>query len=96
MRPGTMPCGHSRKKLAVFVPGHFLATGVQEGVAAGAYSNVACISVKGAQWWWQLMQHDLAQALDVQKRILQFFDECIVPYRSWILEPARSINSWQP
>lgn len=67
--------------LSVFVPGHFLATGVQEGVASGAYSNVACISPKGAQWWWQLMQTDLAQALDVQRRILQFFDVCIVPYK---------------
>lgn len=68
--------------LSVFVPGHFLATGVQEGVAAGAYSNVACISPKGAQWWWRLMQHDLARALDVQQRIGQFFDACIVPYKN--------------
>ncbi|AXY72622.1 dihydrodipicolinate synthase family protein [Paraflavitalea soli] len=68
--------------LSVFVPGHFLATGVQEGVAAGAYSNVACISPQGAQWWWRLMHADLAKALDVQKRILQFFDTCIVPYKN--------------
>lgn len=68
--------------LSVFVPGHFLATGVQEGVGAGAYSNVACISPKGAQWWWQLMQTDLTTALDVQQRILQFFDMCIVPYKN--------------
>jgi dihydrodipicolinate synthase/N-acetylneuraminate lyase len=33
--------------ISVFVPGHFLATGVQEGVASGAYSNVACISPRG-------------------------------------------------
>lgn len=68
--------------LSVFVPGHFLATGVQEGVAAGAYSNVACISPQGAQWWWRLMQTDLAKALDIQQRILQFFDTCIVPYKN--------------
>ncbi len=68
--------------LSVFVPGHFLATGVQAGVAAGAYSNVACISPQGAQWWWRLMQSDLASALDVQQRILQFFDTCIVPYKN--------------
>ena len=68
--------------LSVFVPGHFLATGVQEGVGAGAYSNVACISPKGAQGWWQLMQTDLTQALDIQQRILQFFDACIVPYKN--------------
>lgn len=68
--------------LSVFVPGHFLATGVQEGVGAGAYSNVACISPKGAQWWWQLMHTDLPKALNVQQRILQFFDTCIVPYKN--------------
>lgn len=69
-------------RLSVFVPGHFLATGVKEGVAAGAYSNVACISPQGAQWWWQLMQRDLPAALEVQQRILQFFDTCIVPYKN--------------
>jgi dihydrodipicolinate synthase/N-acetylneuraminate lyase len=68
--------------LSVFVPGHFLATGFQEGVGAGAYSNVACISPKGAQWWWQLMHTDLPKALDIQQRILQFFDSCIVPYKN--------------
>jgi dihydrodipicolinate synthase/N-acetylneuraminate lyase len=68
--------------LSVFVPGHFLATGVQAGVAAGAYSNVACISPQGAQWWWRLIQSDLASALEVQQRILQFFDTCIVPYKN--------------
>ena len=68
--------------LSVFLPGHFLATGVQEKLASGSYSNVACISPKGAQWWWQLMQTDLANALEIQKRILQFFDECIVPYKN--------------
>ncbi len=69
-------------KLSVFVPGHLLATGVQEKVAAGAYSNVACLSSKGAQWWWQLIQTDMEQALEVQQRILQFFDACIVPFRN--------------
>lgn len=68
--------------LSVFIPGHFLATGVKEQVASGAYSNVACLSPKGAQDWWQLMQTDLNKALDVQKRILQFFDECIVPFKN--------------
>ncbi len=67
--------------LSVFVPGHFLATGVGEGVASGAYSNVACLSPKGAQQWWQQIQTDINKALDLQKRILQFFDECIVPFR---------------
>ena len=67
--------------LSVFVPGHFLATGVKEGVGAGAYSNVACLSPAGAQRWWQLMQTDIEKALEIQQRILQFFDQCIVPFK---------------
>lgn len=67
--------------LSVFVPGHFLATGMQEGVASGAYSNVACLSPEGSQKWWQLMQGDLSAALKIQDRILQFFDRCIAPYK---------------
>jgi dihydrodipicolinate synthase/N-acetylneuraminate lyase len=66
---------------SVFVPGHFLATGVQTGVADGAYSNVACINPRGAQWWWELMQTDLEKALHVQRRILLFFEESIVPFK---------------
>jgi len=67
-------------ELSIFVPGHFLATGIREQVAAGAYSNVACLSPKGAQWWWQLMQSDIDKALDVQQRILRFFETCIMPF----------------
>ena len=67
--------------LSVFVPGHLLATGVKEGVAAGAYSNIACISPAGSQKWWRLMMTDITAALEIQERILQFFDECIVPYK---------------
>jgi 4-hydroxy-tetrahydrodipicolinate synthase len=67
--------------LSVFVPGHLLATGIQEGVASGAYSNVACLSPEGSQRWWQLMQTDLTAAIKIQARILQFFDRCIVPYK---------------
>lgn len=67
--------------LSVFVPGHFLATGFQTGVAAGSYSNVACLSPKGSQLWWQLMQSDIDEAILIQNKILQFFDECIDPYK---------------
>jgi 4-hydroxy-tetrahydrodipicolinate synthase len=69
------------KKLSVFVPGHLLAAGVQEQVAAGAYSNVACLSPRGAQDWWRLIQTDLPEALRVQQRIGEFFDRCILPYK---------------
>lgn len=69
-------------QFSVFVPGHFLASGVQTGVADGAYSNVACMDPKGAQWWWELMHNDMDSALDIQRRILLFFDECIVPFKN--------------
>lgn len=41
-----------KQKLSVIVPGHHLATGFAYGVGTGAYSNVACLSPKGAQRWW--------------------------------------------
>lgn len=68
------------RQAAVFVPGHHLATGVQMGVAAGSYSNVACINPKAAQHWWQLMQEDIAEGLRVQQAIQSFFDAYIVPF----------------
>ena len=38
------------KKVSVFIPGHFLATGIKNG-AHGAYSNVAAINPLVAQEW---------------------------------------------
>ena len=71
-----------RPDLAIFVPGHLLATGIKERVASGAYSNVACLNPVGAQWWRQLMQVNLEKALEIESRISQFFDECIIPFKS--------------
>ena len=68
--------------LSVFLPGHLLASGVKEKVGAGAYSNVACINPAAAQQWWQLMQTDLNAAIDLEKRMLAFFDRCIVPFKN--------------
>ncbi|HEY4112230.1 MAG TPA: dihydrodipicolinate synthase family protein [Puia sp.] len=68
--------------LSVFVPGHLLATGVQEKVASGAYSNVACLSPRGSQAWWRMMATDLGEALRIQEKILELFAMCIVPYKS--------------
>jgi dihydrodipicolinate synthase/N-acetylneuraminate lyase len=65
--------------LSVFVPGHFLATGVKNQVASGAYSNVACINPGAAQNWWGLMHTDLEEALRIEANIQQFFKECIAP-----------------
>ena len=67
---------------ALFVPGHHLATGMRRGVAAGAFSNVACLSPAGAQAWTDRMAGDIAGALDLERRICRFMDEHIVPFRS--------------
>jgi dihydrodipicolinate synthase/N-acetylneuraminate lyase len=67
--------------IALFVPGHHLATGIREGVAAGAFSNVACLSPRGAQRWTDLMQTDIDAAIETEQRICKFMDEHIVPFR---------------
>lgn len=65
--------------LAVFVPGHHLATGVANG-AAGSYSNVACLSPSGGQRWYDQMRTDLAAALELEQRIRRFMDVAIAPF----------------
>lgn len=67
------------KGIAVFVPGHHLATGIANG-ATGAYSNVACLTPAGAQRWYKQMRTDLPAALDLERRIRQFMDREIVPF----------------
>lgn len=67
---------------ALFVPGHHLATGMRHGVAAGAFSNVACLSPAGAQAWTDRMTSDLDAALDLERRICRFMDDHVVPFRS--------------
>lgn len=64
--------------LAVFVPGHRLATGFREG-AHGSYSNVACLHPQLAKDWYQLMQTDLNEALEWERAIQQFMTDCIFP-----------------
>ena len=66
-------------QLSVFIPGHVLASGVAQG-AHGAYSNVACLSPKVAQWWYELTQTNLHAALEFEQRIVRFMDEQIVPF----------------
>ncbi|MGO4125970.1 dihydrodipicolinate synthase family protein [Inquilinus sp. YAF38] len=67
---------------ALFVPGHHLATGTRHGVAAGAFSNVACLSPAGAQAWTDRMASDLDAALELERRICRFMDEHVVPFRN--------------
>lgn len=67
------------RRIAVFVPGHTLATGYSLG-AAGSYSNVACLSPRGAQRWFKLMKSDPAVALQWERRIQGFIRQHILPF----------------
>lgn len=68
-------------EFALFVPGHHLATGVKHGVAVGAFSNVACLSPRGAQAWTDLMKTDIETALEIEGRLCAFMNDHIVPFR---------------
>ena len=65
--------------LSLFAPGHRLATGISLG-ANGSYSNMACLNPKAAQAWYQLMQTDLKAALEIEKRVLKFMFDGVIPY----------------
>jgi dihydrodipicolinate synthase/N-acetylneuraminate lyase len=67
---------------ALFVPGHHLASGVREGVAVGAFSNVACLSPSGAQRWTDAMATDLEGALELEGRICAFLDAHVLPFKA--------------
>ena len=88
--------------LALFVPGHHLATGVSLG-AAGSYSNVACLSPCGAQRWTDMMRTDLSAALGVEQRVRQFISTHIEPLivAQGFANPAidkllAAIGNWAP
>jgi len=65
---------------AIFVPGHHLATGIGEGVASGAFSNVACLNPSGAQRWTRMMSTDLPLALEIESRLRAYLDTHIAPF----------------
>ncbi|MCC5938321.1 MAG: dihydrodipicolinate synthase family protein [Lunatimonas sp.] len=67
------------ERMSVFVPGHRLATGMSRG-AHGSYSNVACLNPRAAADWYQLMLRDIQRALTIEKRVLGFFEEAILPF----------------
>jgi len=65
-------------RISVFVPGHHLATGLSHG-ARGAYSNVACLSPRGAQRWYGLCLRDPAEGLKLEEKIQRFIAEQVMP-----------------
>jgi len=65
--------------LAVFVPGHRLATGYRLG-AHGSYSNVACLHPAGAQRWYDQMTTDIEAALELETRLRTFMGGHVLPF----------------
>jgi dihydrodipicolinate synthase/N-acetylneuraminate lyase len=65
--------------LAVFVPGHHLASGVLRG-AHGAYSNVACLHPGAARDWWRRIGRDAEGALELEARLRAFLARYIEPF----------------
>ena len=63
---------------SIFVPGHHYATGRMSG-AHGSYSNIACLSPRGARRWDDLIGRDPVAALALELRILDFFRAHIAP-----------------
>jgi 4-hydroxy-tetrahydrodipicolinate synthase len=66
-------------QLSVFIPGHLLASGFQRG-ACGSYSNVACLNPRAAQHWWNQMQANMAEAIEVEQRLQRFMKYHISPF----------------
>jgi dihydrodipicolinate synthase/N-acetylneuraminate lyase len=74
--------------LSLFVPGHFLASMTRLG-AHGSYSNVAALSPAGAVRWSEQIFADPDAALDLERRIAEFFAEHIAPLqRAGLSNPA--------
>jgi dihydrodipicolinate synthase/N-acetylneuraminate lyase len=91
----------TRTRLAIFVAGHTLASGVTRG-AVGSYSNVACLNPAGAVRWYEQMLTDPPAALDVERRLQRFFADHITPLsRQGYCDPAldktlAAIGGWAP
>lgn len=66
-------------ELSLFIPGHHLATGIYRG-AQGAYSNIACLHPLTAQRWYETMLTDIEKALEMERRIQLFINQCIMPF----------------
>jgi dihydrodipicolinate synthase/N-acetylneuraminate lyase len=67
--------------LAVFVAGHHLASGLRSG-ASGAYSNVACMSPRGAVQWYHTMLADAPAAERLETRLNAFLDQHVLPLQA--------------
>lgn len=64
--------------MSVFVAGHTVAFGRPQG-ADGAYSNVACLSPRGAVRQWDMIETDPEAARDIETRFRRFLNETMIP-----------------
>ena len=79
--------------LSVFVPGHTLATGISHG-ARGSYSSIAGMNPCAAQLWYELILKDMDAGMEIEKRIQQFMQECIVPLVTVHKYPLHACNKF--
>ncbi len=68
------------QEIAVFVPGHHLATGIRETVGRGAYSNVACINPYAARTWYDRTLSNVKEGLKIENQLQNFFEREIMPF----------------
>ena len=67
--------------LAIFVAGHHLASGLRQG-ASGSYSNVACMTPRGAVSWYQAMRTDPVAAQESETRLNTFLAAHVFPLQA--------------
>jgi len=68
-------------RLSVFVAGIRLASGMIQGCASGSYSNLACLSPRGAVQWGKRISDDPAKALQQEAEIESVFKTALSPFR---------------
>jgi dihydrodipicolinate synthase/N-acetylneuraminate lyase len=87
--------------LSIFVAGHQLASGLRQG-ASGAYSNVACLSPRGAVAWYQDMLTDPAAAAGLETRLNAYLARHVLPLQeAGFSNPAldktlAAVGGWAP
>ncbi|MCB1123474.1 MAG: dihydrodipicolinate synthase family protein, partial [Verrucomicrobiae bacterium] len=69
------------ERLSVFVAGIRLASGMIQGCACGSYSNLACLTPRGAVVWYRRMLSDPPKALQEESQILRVFRTAMDPFR---------------
>lgn len=67
------------QRLAVFIPGHHMATGLNENIGSGSYSNVACINPDATRIWYDQINTDPEKGLQTEATIQRFFEQYVMP-----------------